>query len=176
MKIQISNETELKSVAAILHDARFLPDAINFDATAHSFALKCWVQGLKPNQNNGSVLAQLKRQEEIGLVTRPRKLRRLKMFILFFFYASSSVWRRFTGGKAVQDSCIWAACQLSFANVVDCKVNTTEKVRYYELATIRFFERARKLELVTHYGIEISLCVGELEGSLTETTETRQQW
>jgi hypothetical protein len=70
----------------------------------------------------------------------------------------------------------WQACRLSFANVVDCKVNAKEKVRYYELATIRFSERDRKLDLVTHYAIEISLAVGELDGTLTETSETRDKW
>jgi hypothetical protein len=70
----------------------------------------------------------------------------------------------------------WQACRLSFANVTDCKVNAKEKVRYYELATIWFSERDRKLDLVTHYGIEISLTVGELDGALTETSETRDKW
>lgn len=63
----------------------------------------------------------------------------------------------------------WQARQLSFGNVADCKVNTKEKVRYYELATIRFTERERKLDLITHYGIEISLAVDKLDGALSET-------
>ncbi len=70
----------------------------------------------------------------------------------------------------------WQARQLSFGNVADCKVNTKEKVRYYELATIRFTERDRKLDLVTHYGIEISLVVDKLDGALNETSETRDKW
>lgn|GEM_PF-7106976 len=70
----------------------------------------------------------------------------------------------------------WRARQLSFGNVAACKVNTKEKVRYYELATIRFTERDRKLDLVTHYGIEISLAVEKLDGRLNETNETRDNW
>jgi hypothetical protein len=70
----------------------------------------------------------------------------------------------------------WQAQQLSFGDVADCKVNVKEKVRYYELATIRFAERERKLELVAHYGIEISLAVDKLDGALNETNETRDKW
>jgi hypothetical protein len=70
----------------------------------------------------------------------------------------------------------WRACRLSFENVTDCKVTAKEKVRYYELGTIRFSERNRKLHLVAHYAIEISLVVGELDGVLTETDETRDKW
>jgi hypothetical protein len=70
----------------------------------------------------------------------------------------------------------WQARQLSFGNVADCKVNVKEKVRYYELATIRFAERNRKLDLVAHYGIEISLALGELDAALTEMSETREKW
>lgn len=70
----------------------------------------------------------------------------------------------------------WQARQLSFGSVADCNVNTKEKVRYYELATIRFTERDRKLDLVTLYGIEISLVVDKLDGALSETSETRDKW
>jgi hypothetical protein len=175
MQITIANEADLKSVATILHDARFTGDAIDCDAAAHTFTLKCWVQGLKP-KNDSSVLAELKRREEIGLAAEPQKFGCLKMFPLFFFRASSAIWRRFTKGNPAADSRIWQACRLSFANVVDCKVNAKEKVRYYELATIRFSECDRKLDLVTHYAIEISLVVGELDGTLTETSETRDKW
>lgn len=77
---------------------------------------------------------------------------------------------------AVENSHRWQARQLSFGSVTDCKVNVKERVRYYELATIRFAERDRKLDLVAHYGIEISLAVGELDGALTETSETRAKW
>ncbi|MCX8156909.1 MAG: hypothetical protein N3J91_10750 [Verrucomicrobiae bacterium] len=70
----------------------------------------------------------------------------------------------------------WQARQLSFGGVADSKVNVKEKVRYYELATIRFAERDRKLEFVAHYGIEISLAVDKLDGALNETNETRDKW
>jgi hypothetical protein len=78
--------------------------------------------------------------------------------------------------QSVGTSRRWQAYQLSFANVSDCKVTMKEKVRYYELATIWFSERDRELDLVTHYGIEISLSVGELDGALIETSETRDRW
>lgn len=126
MPARITNSADLKSVAATLHDARFTAEALTFDATARTFALKCWVLEPKP--------------------------------------------------MPAGNSRCWQACQLSFGNVADCKVNVKEKVRYYELATIRFSERDRKLDLVAHYGIEISLAVGELGGALTETNETRDKW
>ena len=126
MQIKIANEADLKSVATVLHDARFTADAINFDAATHSFTLKCWV--LEP------------KSKSIGVVRG------------------------------------WQAHQLSFANVTGCKVNVKEKVFYYELATIRFNQRDSKLDLITHYAVEMSLRLGKLEGTLTETDERREQW
>jgi hypothetical protein len=70
----------------------------------------------------------------------------------------------------------WRACQLSFGSVADCKVNVKEKVSYYELATIRFAERDRKLELVAHYGIELNLAVDKLDGDLIQTNERLDNW
>jgi len=70
----------------------------------------------------------------------------------------------------------WQAWQLSLNNVTDCRVNLREKVCYYELATIRFSERDCKLDLITHYGIEISLTVCKLAGALTNRGETRDNW
>ena len=43
MTTNISNPDDLKCVAATLHDARFTPDAINFNAEAHTWSLQCWV-------------------------------------------------------------------------------------------------------------------------------------
>jgi hypothetical protein len=48
MHIKINNATELKSVATILHDARFTANGIDYDATAHTFILKCWACEPKP--------------------------------------------------------------------------------------------------------------------------------
>ena len=67
---------------------------------------------------------------------------------------------------ALDSSRHWQAYRLSFANVIDCEVNVREKVPYYELATIRFAPRERRLDLVTHYGIEIGLRLGEFYGIL----------
>jgi hypothetical protein len=126
MATRISSETDLKSIAAILHDARFTADAVDFNAPAQTFNLKCWVS--EPKRREG------------------------------------------TGFRE------WKGYRLSFIKVTDCKVNTREKVSYYELATIRFAAGDRRLNLVTHYGIEISLQVGELNGALTEISETRAEW
>ena len=70
----------------------------------------------------------------------------------------------------------WKGCRLSFANVSDCKLNIREAVSYYELATIRLVARDQKLDFVTHYGIDISLIIGELDGTLEKTNETRERW
>ena len=70
----------------------------------------------------------------------------------------------------------WRANQLSFSNVANCTVETREVVSYYELATIRFARRNGRLELVTHYGIEISLQIREPNGALIETDETEENW
>jgi hypothetical protein len=78
--------------------------------------------------------------------------------------------------KATEASRRWQACRLSFTNVADCKATAKEKVRYYELATIRFSEHSHKLDLVAHYGIEIALAVEELNGALTQMSETRDKW
>jgi len=62
--------------------------------------------------------------------------------------------------------------RLSFANVTDAKVIVKEKVDYYELSTIRFSEQDGKLDLITHYAIEISLAAEQLDGNLLKTGET----
>ena len=69
----------------------------------------------------------------------------------------------------------WKAYRLSFTGVAECKVTTLEKVSYYEIATIRFAEGDHMLDLVTHYGIQIRLQIGKLDGVLMETDETREQ-
>ena len=48
MNIKIANEDDLKSVATILHDARFTADAVDFDAATHTFTLRCWAHEPKP--------------------------------------------------------------------------------------------------------------------------------
>ena len=126
MTTKINNETDLKSVGAALHDARFTSEAIVFDAQAGTFGLKCWVREPKPTDGGGA----------------PR----------------------------------WRANLLSFSNVANCTVKAREMVSYYELASIRFARRTGRLELVTHYGIEISLQVRELNGALIETDETKENW
>lgn len=78
--------------------------------------------------------------------------------------------------KAVAAPRRWQSCRLSFTNIADCKVNEREKIPYYELATIRFIEHERRIDLVTHYGIEISLITESLDGALNETRETREKW
>jgi len=70
----------------------------------------------------------------------------------------------------------WKACRLSFKDVADYNAVTREKVCYYELSTMRFSEAEHRLDLVTHYGIRITLKIGELDGELTETGETRELW
>lgn len=70
----------------------------------------------------------------------------------------------------------WWGHRLSLRNVDACKVNAKEKVDYYELATIQFGERERKLEVIAQHGIGIVLEVEKIDGSLIETGETRDQW
>ena len=160
--MKITNETDVKSVTAILHDARFMADAIAYDAKAQTFALKCWVQGLK-GKDDSSVLAELKRQEEMVLTKRPR--------------IASILWKRVTKGDASADSRIWEACQLCFSKVTDCKVHIKKKPSiYYEIVTIQFNMRDSKLKLITHHAAEINLQLGELDGALNETIETRAKW
>jgi hypothetical protein len=68
----------------------------------------------------------------------------------------------------------WRAYQLLIANVIESKVTVKEAVAYYELSTFRFDQR--RLELITHYGIEISLEVEKLAGEVIDTGETQQDW
>src|SRR5882724_11501388 len=49
MTTEINDEATLKSVAGILHDARFTADEIGFDKLKHTFSLKCWI--LEPKRN-----------------------------------------------------------------------------------------------------------------------------
>jgi len=51
---QIKTQANLKKAAAILHDARFTADAIRFDASAKTFALKCWVFKYKQKKDSTS--------------------------------------------------------------------------------------------------------------------------
>lgn len=166
MAITIKSPTDLKLIAGALHDARFTADGVCFDAAARTFTLKCWV--LEPKEFAGSLSAQF----EQGRIDSAQKVKPFETCLLFF----SCLWRRLVKGVAANGTRPWKACHLSFANVADSKVNVKEKVGYYELATIRFSERNHKLDLVTHYAIEISLAVGQLDGLLTETSETRDRW
>jgi hypothetical protein len=70
----------------------------------------------------------------------------------------------------------WQAHRLLFTSVIGCKVNVNEKVVYYELSTLRFSKGDSRLDLFTHYAIEMSLQLGKLEGSLTAINERREQW
>ena len=70
----------------------------------------------------------------------------------------------------------WQAHRLSFNSVIGCKVNVNEKVAYYELSTLRFNKSDSRLDLFTHYAVEMSLQLEKLEGALTETNEQREQW
>lgn len=171
MTFNINNSADLKLIAATLHDARFTADAINYDKAARILTLKCWVREPKQKRFNGSVMAQLA-QDKIDSAGKTQRLSGFKAFFSFCARAFQALWRP----GVTNDPRPWKACQLSFANVVDCKVNAKEKVRCYELATIRFSERDHKLDLVTHCAIEINLAVGELDGSLTETGETHDKW
>jgi hypothetical protein len=38
------DERSLKSAAAVLHDARFVREGIEFDRANHSFLMKCWIK------------------------------------------------------------------------------------------------------------------------------------
>lgn len=120
MNSQIVNAVELKSIAALLHDARFTLADIAFSDETGVFTLKCWV--LKSVSQN------------------------------------------------------WQECQILFNSVVDCKIKISEKVRYYELATIRFAEHSQYLELIAHYGVEVSLTVDRLNGKYGETGKSREKW
>ena len=126
MKTRIESADDVKVVAAVLHDARFTEDKIQFDETSHGFNLECWLP------------------EPKGTAKRAKRP--------------------------------WKAYRLSISNVLACKAKATEKVRYYELSTILFSERNRRLDLISHYGIRISLQVGELNGSLTETGAIHDGW
>jgi hypothetical protein len=78
--------------------------------------------------------------------------------------------------KAVAKKRLWRSYILSFSEVADCKIVTKENVAYYELATIRFSKGNQKMELVTHYGMEIIMRVKTVAGSLAETCEVRDLW
>ncbi|MDB6056238.1 MAG: hypothetical protein JWO95_82 [Verrucomicrobiales bacterium] len=62
---------------------------------------------------------------------------------------------------------------LSFANITRCNVLQAEDVRFYEIATLRINGGGRRLEIATHYAIDISLDFDSLDGMLNETDETR---
>jgi len=70
----------------------------------------------------------------------------------------------------------WRACRLSFTGVTNCDVTTHEKVCYYELSTVRLARSGHRLDLITHYGIQLVLQIRELNGVLTETDEMRERW
>src|SRR5258705_3547323 len=70
----------------------------------------------------------------------------------------------------------WMAFHLFFANVTECNVIPTEKVDYYELATIRYSEKNRRIDLVAHCGLTLDLRIKQLDGSLTETLEAKEIW
>jgi hypothetical protein len=70
----------------------------------------------------------------------------------------------------------WRECQILFESVIDCEIKVFEKVRYYELATIRFSKQTQNLELIAHYGIEVKLTVNGLNGTYSETGGSREVW
>ena len=70
----------------------------------------------------------------------------------------------------------WKGNRLTFSTVMGCKIETREAAPYYELATIRFDKQDCRMDLVAHYGIEISFRVRELLGTLVETGETEERW
>jgi hypothetical protein len=41
--MKLTNSTELDAAAAILHDARFVANEVEWNAGQHTFRLKCWV-------------------------------------------------------------------------------------------------------------------------------------
>jgi hypothetical protein len=69
---------------------------------------------------------------------------------------------------------VYKAYTLSFSGVTGCNVVQEEDVRFYEISTLRFNENSRRLEILTHYAVEISLELVDLMGMLTETSETRE--
>jgi len=68
---------------------------------------------------------------------------------------------------------VWKGYQLVFSNVLRCDILQKEDVRFYEISTLEFDESARRLEIFTHYAIEIRLDVKDLNGMLAETSESR---
>jgi hypothetical protein len=70
---------------------------------------------------------------------------------------------------------------MEIASVVACtsgrvQVEHKREVPYYELSTLKVSAAARQLDLVSHYGINISLVLRSLDGTLTETGQTRDKW
>jgi hypothetical protein len=70
----------------------------------------------------------------------------------------------------------WQACKLQFHNVLECDITVREEVQYYELSTIHYSERDGRLQLLTHYAMQIELIVKGLSGWLDVTNEFRDNW
>ena len=120
----INRLLDLKSVAAELHDARFIASEIHYEKHEQRFHLKCW---------------QRERQQRSN--AHP-----------------------------------WKAWSLCFRQVLDWTIIIHEEVNFYELSTIRFLADEQRLDLIAHYGAELSLVVEELNGTLTQLSETREAW
>ena len=61
----------------------------------------------------------------------------------------------------------WQPYLLSFREVAACRVKVKESIQFYELATIRYSENEGKLDLVTHFAVEMSLTIDRLEIEVT---------
>lgn len=68
----------------------------------------------------------------------------------------------------------WRAYTLTFHNVLECQIDQREDVSHCELASIKYAESAGRLELVTHYAVDVKLRIQKLDGTLAQTDETRE--
>ncbi len=62
---------------------------------------------------------------------------------------------------------------MSFRDVLECQVSKREEVSHCEFSRLKYVQNAGKLELITHYAVDIVLSIRSLDGLLSRTDDTR---
>jgi len=70
----------------------------------------------------------------------------------------------------------WRKSILSFENVLDIKIQQSEHVEYYEVASLDMDEDQVTLRILTHYAINMIIYIQGLSGQLIQTDEVRNDW
>ena len=63
-----------------------------------------------------------------------------------------------------------------FDRVTSCDIVATEQHDYYVLGAIEYLAASRRIELIPHYGMTITLEVDQLSGELLVTDKLRTDW